>query len=300
MAAQGEIDVFGKLVSQTTNGVLAGANQIHDPNMNKMQSVINAEVQAALAQAGNTEEIQQIVRDAVGACVLANFESEVGIQIGNYLLGYCNDGDWFLDGDHNTDLDELEVGSIVKVTALPANEEYHVPASVNASLLLVDNETLQITGITGAPVPVIVGHSYKVTGIYQATVGDWVIYTWKDMEKSVTDLVESATAKIVEALGDIDFSALAKQGTNPNATISAILEALQGSGTPSPDIPEGVAERLAMILEHFGIKPISGYEFMTDTEVCDELEDIMRVIDPNLTAAQAAAITEQTLNPSES
>lgn len=48
MAAQGEIDVFGKLVSQTTNGVLAGANQIHDPNMNKMQSVINAEVQVSL------------------------------------------------------------------------------------------------------------------------------------------------------------------------------------------------------------------------------------------------------------
>lgn len=48
MAAQGEIDVFGKLVSQTTNGVLAGANQIHDPNMNKMQSAINAEVQASI------------------------------------------------------------------------------------------------------------------------------------------------------------------------------------------------------------------------------------------------------------
>jgi hypothetical protein len=39
---------------------------------------------------------------------------------------------------------------------------------------------------------------------------------------------------------------------------------------------------------------------MTDTEVCDELEDIMQVIDPTLTAAQAAAITAQTLNPSES
>ena len=48
MAAQGEIDVFGKLVSQTTNGVLAGANQIHDPNMNKMQSQINADVLARL------------------------------------------------------------------------------------------------------------------------------------------------------------------------------------------------------------------------------------------------------------
>lgn len=72
------------------------------------------------------------------------------------------------------------------------------------------------------------------------------------------------------------------KGSNPNATLSAILEALQGSGTPSPDIPEGVAERLAMILEHFGIKTISGYEFMQDTEVTDELEDIMQALDPEL------------------
>jgi hypothetical protein len=39
---------------------------------------------------------------------------------------------------------------------------------------------------------------------------------------------------------------------------------------------------------------------MQDTEVCDELEDIMQLVDPDLTAEQAAAITAQTLNPSES
>ena len=55
-----------------------------------------------------------------------------------------------------------------------------------------------------------------------------------------------------------------------------------------------------MIAEFFGVTLLEGYEFMTDTEVCDELEDIMRIIDPNLTAAQAAAITAQTLNQSES
>jgi len=114
---------------------------------------------------------------------------------------------------------------------------------------------------------------------------------------STVKQIEAGDKLFVKLLVDDDY---AKQGTNPNATLSAVLEALQGSDTPSPDIPEGVAERLAMILEHFGIKTISGYEFMTDTEVCDELEDIMRIIDPNLTAAQAAAITAQTLNPSES
>jgi hypothetical protein len=55
-----------------------------------------------------------------------------------------------------------------------------------------------------------------------------------------------------------------------------------------------------MLAQFFGVTLLEGYEFMTDTEVCDELEDIMQVIDPNLTAAQAAAITAQTLNPSES
>ena len=54
------------------------------------------------------------------------------------------------------------------------------------------------------------------------------------------------------------------------------------------------------LAQFFGVTLVEGYEFMTDTEVCDELEDIMRIIDPNLTAEQAAAITEQTLNPSES
>ena len=72
------------------------------------------------------------------------------------------------------------------------------------------------------------------------------------------------------------------KGSNPDATLTAVLEALTGGDEPSPDIPEGVAERLAMILEHFGIKTISGYEFMQDTEVTDELEDIMQALDPEL------------------
>lgn len=48
MAAAGEIDVFGKLVSQATNGVLAGADQIKDATQNKMQSTINSDVAAKI------------------------------------------------------------------------------------------------------------------------------------------------------------------------------------------------------------------------------------------------------------
>lgn len=103
---------------------------------------------------------------------------------------------------------------------------------------------------------------------------------------------ESTSQQILAAVEniDIDTSDLAKQGTNPNATLSAILEALQGSGTPSPDIPEGVAERLAMILEHFGIKTISGYSFGTPTEIIDELKDIMGAIDQEATLPNSVTI----------
>lgn len=57
------------------------------------------------------------------------------------------------------------------------------------------------------------------------------------------------------------------------------------------------------LAEFFGVTLLQGYEFMTDTEVTDELEDIMQALDPDLTAEQAAIITAQAMNiinPSES
>ena len=109
------------------------------------------------------------------------------------------------------------------------------------------------------------------------------------------DEVKSDVVDVKTAVENIDFSTLAKQGTNADATLTAVLEALQGGDEPSPDIPEGVAERLAMILEFFGIKTISGYTFMTETEVTDELEDIMQALDNELTPEQAAAITAEAM-----
>jgi hypothetical protein len=110
---------------------------------------------------------------------------------------------------------------------------------------------------------------------------------------------------------DIDTTTLAKEQTltngiqsiltalNPKATTAdvtaakqAILDALSHI---SPTDPNSLA-----LAQFFGVTLLEGYEFMTDTEVCDELEDIMRVVDLDLTAEQAAAITAQTLNPSES
>ena len=96
-------------------------------------------------------------------------------------------------------------------------------------------------------------------------------------------------------LPEIDTTELAKQGENPEATLTAIYKLLIGSNEPSPDIPEGVAERLALILEFFGMKPIEAYEFMTAEEVCSELEDIMTSMDIALTQQQAQEITNNTL-----
>jgi len=41
---------------------------------------------------------------------------------------------------------------------------------------------------------------------------------------------------------------------------------------------------------------LQGYEFMADSEVTDELEDIMQALDPDLTAEQAASITAEAMN----
>ena len=113
---------------------------------------------------------------------------------------------------------------------------------------------------------------------------------------------------------DIDTTTLAKEQTltngiqsiltalNPKATTSdvtaakqAILDALSHI---APEDPNSKA-----LAEFFGVTLLQGYEFMTDTEVTDELEDIMQLIDPELTAEQAASITAeamQIINPSQS
>ena len=109
------------------------------------------------------------------------------------------------------------------------------------------------------------------------------------------DNAQATLTAILAAFGNIDFSTLAKQGDNPAATNSAILEALSHINPQDPN-----SKALA---EFFGVTLLQGYEFMTDTEVMDELEDIMQALDPELTAEQAASITAeamQIINPSQS
>ena len=114
-------------------------------------------------------------------------------------------------------------------------------------------------------------------------------------ETTLNSAKEEILTAVDNAKPEIDTTELAKQGENPNATLTAIYKLLIGSNEPSPDIPEGVAERLALILEFFGMKPIEGYEFMTAEEVCSTLEDIMTAMDLALTPQQAQEITNNTL-----
>lgn len=69
---------------------------------------------------------------------------------------------------------------------------------------------------------------------------------------------------ILAAFGNIDFSTLAKQGTDQTATLTAIKELL--SGGEDPDIPEGVAERLAAIMQFFNITEATDYTALTPAE----------------------------------
>ena len=158
--------------------------------------------------------------------------------------------------------------------------------------------------------------------------------------KATTAQLNTATQQILTAIGQIDFSALAKQGNNPLATNTAILEAfgnidfstlakeqtltngiqsiltaLNPKATTS-DVTaakQAILDALSQIqpedpnskalAEFFGVTVLQGYEFMQDTEVTDELEDIMQALDPELTAEQAASITAeamQIINPSQS
>ena len=116
-----------------------------------------------------------------------------------------------------------------------------------------------------------------------------------DVAKESTLLQKSAA--IIEAISGIHIDIPENIATKDDVTAAkqAILDALSHI---APEDPNSKA-----LAEFFGVTLLQGYEFMTDTEVTDELEDIMQALDPELTAEQAASITAQAMqiiNPSES
>ena len=101
---------------------------------------------------------------------------------------------------------------------------------------------------------------------------------------------------IQHAITQDDLAAIAALATTDQFTIEMDF------GDLPPEYLESTEDAKALA-EFFGVTLLQGYEFMTDTEVTDELEDIMQALDPELTAEQAASITAQAMqiiNPSES
>ena len=116
-----------------------------------------------------------------------------------------------------------------------------------------------------------------------------------DVAKETTLLQKSAA--IIEAISGIHIDIPDNIATKDDVTAAkqAILDALSQI---QPEDPYSQA-----LAQFFGVTLLQGYEFMTDTEVTDELEDIMQALDPELTAEQAASITAQAMqiiNPSQS
>lgn len=108
-----------------------------------------------------------------------------------------------------------------------------------------------------------------------------------DVAQQSTLLQKSAA--IIEAISGIHIDIPDNIATKDDVTAAkqAILDALSHI---SPEDPNSKA-----LAEFFGVTLLQGYEFMTDTEVTDELEDIMQALDPDLTAEQAASITAEAM-----
>ena len=128
-----------------------------------------------------------------------------------------------------------------------------------------------------------------------------------DVAKESTLLQKSAA--IIEAISGIHIDIPDNIATKDDvaAAKQAILDALSHI---SPEDPNSKA-----LAEFFGVTLLQGYEFMQDSEVTDELEDIMQALDPELeqeveypegsgtymTKAQAiTAEAMQIINPSQS
>ena len=171
------------------------------------------------------------------------------------------------------------------------------------NVLTIAPENIAFTKITKSSLRLIVN---ETTGkvLYRHMAHDNITAISYDDEHEETNITFASSVPVMTVTDvfsvklyvqkeDIIPTDYAKQGTNANATLSAVLEALQGSDTPSPDIPEGVAERLALILEYFGIKPISGYGLMDEDDVYDYLEYVA-VNMGYITPQQAATITADT------
>jgi hypothetical protein len=202
------------------------------------------------------------------------------LNSGESVPAFIGDGDLSDVNDMNEDgelytysamqlPETVAVGDVFTAGSFQEQTEgmFFLAKAANDPSLYYDGQDFSVSGIT-EKLEVQAGKSYIVTGVYELHYED--------------------EGYGVEASGLLLTYDEYEQGRSVREVYKKLDEL---------DVHDENAKHLA---QFFGVTLVEGYEFMTDTEVCDELEDIMQVIDPDLTAEQAAAITAQTLNPSES
>lgn len=114
--------------------------------------------------------------------------------------------------------------------------------------------------------------------------------------KSGNDTAIAVAKAIQDAVGSAPSGS---EITTLFAWLTTIYEYLAGQ-TPE-EIPEGLGDRINLLLQFFGLpQALPEYQSMPLLEMTDMLEYIMTTIDPDLTAEQAAAITEEALSSDSS
>lgn len=157
-----------------------------------------------------------------------------------------------LIGDNDYELDEnssftlqgdVAIGTVFKAAASNVTDPYAIPKAVNTSELgvsYVDNFP-SLVGVTEW-ITFEKDKWYIVTGSYEITDSEennWVIYTYNEFLGGVS------VKEVYEKIEHIDFSEIAKQGSNPNLSlttldsdlgdVAAVLDYIENSGLPTID-----------------------------------------------------------------
>ena len=146
------INIADQLHAATADGVLANASEIKDGT--KTQSQINAEVQAALAQAGNTEKIQQFVdtarNDVLGLVVKNCGEDIPGAILGDIYQDINGDGEFLGDFSEMVPPSDFGVGSVVKAADMQNSQEamFYVAKTAASPSIEYDGESYSVEGVT--------------------------------------------------------------------------------------------------------------------------------------------------------
>lgn len=110
------------------------------------------DVKAALAQAGNTEKIQQIVdtarNDVLGLVVKNCGEDIPGAILGDIYQDINGDGEFLGDFSEMVPPSDFGVGSVVKAADMQDSQEFYVAKTAASPSIEYDGESYSVEGVT--------------------------------------------------------------------------------------------------------------------------------------------------------